>query len=227
METDYAYTDAESRLTDIKYPASPALNVHMHYDGYGRLDSKTDGVGSYASTYDDLNRLGTATTTYTGVPAQQISYGYYPDGSYATLTVPSGTFTYTYDAGGRIATLKNPFGETSSWVFLNNNWLSTQSSGGVVTASYTHNARGIITDLTNATSAGKLSEFANIQYDAVGNMLSVTSTIASQPSYGGYTSYTYDTKNELTKETGTGAGGYTGSYGYDGAGNPTTYKGVG
>jgi len=60
----------------------------------------------------------------------------------------------------------------------------------------------------------------------VGNMLSVNSTIPTMPSYGGTTSYAYDAKNELKTEQSTDAGGYTGSYGYDGAGNPTTFKGV-
>ena len=65
-----------------------------------------------------------------------------------------------------------------------------------------------------------------IQYDSVGNMLSVNATVPTMPSYGGSTSYAYDTKNELRTEQSTGAGGYTGSYNYDGAGNPTTFKGV-
>ncbi len=229
VETDYTYADPESRLTDIKYPASPALNVHMHYDSYGRMDTKTDSAGSYTSAYDDLGRLTSAVTTYTNVPAQTISYGYYPDGSYSGMTTPAGTFSYTYDAAGRVATLKNPFNETSSWAFLDNNWLAGQNSGGVLTAAYTHNARGIITDLTNRTTGTNstlLSEFGSIQYDAVGNMLSVNSTIPTMPSYGGTTSYAYDAKNELKTEQSTDAGGYTGSYGYDGAGNPTTFKGV-
>ena len=227
VESDYSYTDPESRLTDIKYPATPALNVHFHYDGYGRQDAKTDGAGSYTTAYDDLGRMTAATTTYTGVPTQTIAYGYYPDGSYQSMTTPAGTFSYAYDAAGRIASLTNPFGEVSSWAFLDNNWLSGQNSGGVVTAAYTHNQRGLITDLTNRTGGGTLlSEFGSIGYDAVGNMVSVTSSIPTMTSYGGTTAYAYDSKNELTQEQGPGSGGSANHFGYDGAGNPTTFKGA-
>ena len=98
----------------------------------------------------------------------------------------------------------------------------------MLTATYTHNQRGVITDLTNRkTDANStlLSEFGNIQYDAVDNMLSVTPSLPTMSSYGGTTAYAYNSKNELTQEQGTGAGGYTNTFGYDGAGNPIIYNG--
>ena len=33
--TNYLYTDPESLLTDIQYPASTSLNVQFTYDSYG------------------------------------------------------------------------------------------------------------------------------------------------------------------------------------------------
>ncbi|MEK6280581.1 MAG: Ig-like domain-containing protein [Acidobacteriota bacterium] len=44
--TNYLYTDPESLLTDIQYPASTSLNVHFAYDSFGRRSSMTDGTGS-------------------------------------------------------------------------------------------------------------------------------------------------------------------------------------
>jgi len=79
--TNYLYNDAESLLTDIQYPATPALNVHFGYDSYGRRNSMTDGVGSHAYGYNNADALTGTTTTYTSLPAQAISYAYYPDGS--------------------------------------------------------------------------------------------------------------------------------------------------
>ena len=228
VETDFIYADVATRLSDIQYPATPTLNVHIHYDGYGRVDTKTDSAGSYTTTYDDLDRTSQVVTVYTNVSGHAVSYTYYPDGSYQSMTTPAGTFNYTYDAAGRIATLSNPFNETSSWVYLDNNWLSGQNCGGVLTAAYTHNTRGVITDLTNRktdSSATLLSEFANIQYDSVGNMLSISATIPTVPSYGGSTSYSYNVKNELKTEQSGTAGGYTGNYDYDAAGNQTTFNG--
>lgn len=228
VETDFVYADPESKLTDIQYPATPAINVHFTHDGYGRKSAVTDGVGSYAYTFDDLNEQASATTTYTGLPAQTISYGYYPDGSHQSMTTPAGTFSYTDDAVGRAAGLSNPSGETSTWTFLNNNWIASQNSGGILTASYTHNQRGMVTDLTNRRNSDSalLSEFGGILYDSVGNMDSVTATVPSVTAYSGTTTYAYNSKNELNTEQGTGMGGYTNSFSYDAAGNPTTFKGT-
>lgn len=105
---------------------------------------------------------------------------------------------------------------------------------GVLTTAY---ARGTITDLMNRTmgaSSTLLSEFGSVQYDSVGNILSVNATIPTMPSYGGTTSYAHDTKSEIKTEQSTAAGGYgydaAGNQNllnvYDKAGNPTTYKGV-
>ena len=44
--TNLTYNDVESLLTDIQYPASTGLNVHVSYDGYGRKTGITDGTGS-------------------------------------------------------------------------------------------------------------------------------------------------------------------------------------
>lgn len=57
-----------------------------------------------------------------------------------------------------------------------------------------------------------LSKFASIQYDAVGSMLSVTSTIPTMTRYAGTTTYVYDAKNEFTAEHYSAVGGYTDSY---------------
>ena len=45
------------------------------------------------------------------------------------------------------------------------------------------------------------------------------------PALAGATSYSYDTRNELLNETSARNGGYSSAFGYDGAENPTTFKG--
>lgn len=69
--TNYLYTDAESRLTDIQYPASTSLNVHFGYDTFGRRSSMTDGTGSQSYSYGNLNELLSQTTTYAGLSARR------------------------------------------------------------------------------------------------------------------------------------------------------------
>ena len=49
--------------------------------------------------------------------------------------------------------------------------------------------------------------------------------IPTDPALAGATSYSYDTRNELLNETSARNGGYSNAFGYDGAENPTTFKG--
>ncbi len=44
--------------------------------------------------------------------------------------------------------------------------------------------------------------------------------------FSGTTSYGYDSKEQLTQESGTSAGRYNNGFGYDAVGNPTTFKGA-
>jgi RHS repeat-associated protein len=226
VTTNYVYNDAESLLTDIQYPASTSLNVHFGYDGYGRRSAMSDGTGSQSYGYGNLDELLSTTTTYTGLAAKTISYAYYPDGSRQTMTTPAGTFTYSYDAGGRPASMTNPFSETTSWAYQNNNWLSTQTLANGAVATHTHNALGQVTELLNQIGSTTISDFSSIAYDGVGNRNSVTANIPGATSLSGTTGYAYDSKDQITQETSTRNGGFTDNFGYDSAGNPTSFKGI-
>ena len=246
VETDYSYTDPESQLTDIQYPASTSLNVHYNYDTYGRVSgtpntsaAMTDATGSTAVAYDDLDNATSVRTTYTGLSAQALTYAFNNDGSRKTLTGLGSTFNYTYDKIGRLVTLLNPFSETSSWTWKDNDWLGQQTLGNNVSSVYTDNARGFLTDLTTKTSTSSLiSEFGSttdstkwLTYDGVGNRTRQYASQSGAPSgYDGTTSYTYDGRDQLLAETGV----HTNSFVYDGGtysattgvGNPSTFRSV-
>ena len=226
VTTNYLYADPENLLTDIQYPATPNLNVHFGYDGYGRRSSMSDGTGNQTYTYGNLDELLSATTTYTGLSAQTISYGYYADGSRQSMTTPAGNFTYNYDGARRMTSLTNPFAETSSWTYFDNDWLQTQTLGNGTQATYTYTAQGQLTHLLNQRSNLTLSDFGTITYDGVGNRTSVTATLSAVAAYNGVSSYSYDQKNQLEQEQSTRNGGYTNTFSYDGAGNPINFKGM-
>ena len=213
--TNYVYNDPESLLTDVQYPAAPALNVRLTYDGYGRPATLTDSVsgkfntdGTVAtpgvvSTYDDTDGLISRQTTYnnsgTLLPSKTLSYTYNPDGSRAGTTTPGGAFAYGYgyDGLGRLNSLTNPSGEASSWAYpiplpTDKSWKVSQTLNNGVTTTATYNPLGHLTDLLNKTSGGTLSEFSVPSvngYDGAGNRLTLT---AALPGYSGTTSYTYD-----------------------------------
>ncbi len=225
VATNYVYNDAENQLTDIQYPATTSLNVHFSYDSYGRRSQMTDTTGSQSYTYGNRDELLSHTTTYTGLSAQTIAYSYNADGSRQSMTTPAGTFSYAYDAAGRAASLTNPYSETASWAYFNNNWLQTQTLANGAQTTYSYNALGQMSDLVNKNSGGTtLSQFGSMTHDGAGNRASITATLPGATSLSGTTGYQYDTKNQLTQEQTTRNSGYTDGFAYDAAGNPTTFK---
>jgi RHS repeat-associated protein len=226
VTTNYVYNDPESLLTDIQYPATTNLNVHFGYDSFGRRSSMTDSTGSQSYSYGNLDELLAVTTTYSGLAAQTISYQYYPNGSRQSMTTPSGAFSYGYDSAGRPSSVSNPFSETTSWTYEDNNWSSTQTLANGAVATYTHNALGQTTELLNQINGSTISDFSSLAHDGVGNLTSITASIPGATSLSGTTGFGYDSKNQLTQETSTRNGSFTDNFAYDAAGNPTTFKGI-
>ncbi len=230
----YSYNDPESLLTSVHYPSASDRDVSFSYDGYGRLQQTMDGEGTYSYIFDHLGLPTTVTTQYDLLPAKNLTYAYYANGSLKTVGTPAGEFSYTYDSGGRPNDIENPSGEKFSWTYKNNNWLETQTlknaSNVIVAASaYGYDGRGLLTSLANKNSAEQvLSEFSvptSTGYDSLGNLHSVVANIPGMSGLSGTTDYTYNTKNQLTAEETDRSGGYTHGFVYDSAGNPTTFEG--
>lgn len=225
VTTNYSYDDPENLLTDIQYPATPGLNVYFGYDAYGRRASMTDGAGSHAYTYGDLDELKSATTTYTGLPARTLTYQYNSDGSRQSMATPAGTFAYTYDGAGYLSGLTNPLSEATSWERDANGRVLNQYLANGAWTTYTHNAAGQLTGLTNSDSVGAiLSQFGSIAYDGAGNRTQLTASFPGSAWLGGVTDYQYDGKDQLTQEQTTRGGGLADTFGYDAAGNPTSFR---
>lgn len=62
-------------------------------------------------------------------------------------------------------------------------------------------------------------------YDGAGNRTQVFTDLFGYPALDGLVSYTYDTKDRLTSETSTRLSGFADTFAYDGANNPTTFRG--
>jgi RHS repeat-associated protein len=223
---NYSYLDDDGLLTAIEYPDASSRDVSLEYDGYGRLSSRSDSTGTQEYSYGDLDQILSVTTTYTGLSAKSVSYSYYPDGSRDQLTTPAGTFSYLYNAAGDPTSLTNPQSETTSWSYQTNGALSSQTQANGITSSYTLNALSQLTSLLHKDASNTtITQFASITHDGAGNRLGVTATFPSLTALSGAISYSYDTKDRLTQESSALNGGFVSSFGYDDAGNPTTFKG--
>jgi RHS repeat-associated protein len=243
IETDYTYNDPESKLTNVVYvnnagyPNVNQYNATIDYDGFGRTQDVYDYSGHSHLDYDDLDERTEIDTTYAGVgggsalPTVSLLYGYNPDASRVSMSVQTNTTTedwsYHHDAVDRLTSLVSPFGETTRWSYLNNNWVASQQDSNGVLTLYAYNRRGFLNDLTNySPSATLLSDFGAMSYDVSENLLNKALSLPAAPSsYNGHTSYTYDVKNQLVQEQSTLGGGYNHGFAYDPAGNALSFKG--
>ncbi len=224
---NYAYTDPDGLLTQVQYPGAPGRTVTLGYDIYGRLATRTDATGTNTYTYGDLDETLSAVTQYTGLPAQTFGYTYYANGSRAALATPAGTFQYAYDIAGKPVSQTNPFGQTTSWTYLPNDWLQSQTLANGIKSSYAFTNRGELQSLENkrVSDNSVVSQFGTMLYDGAGNRLSITATVPGASALTGVTNYAYDIKDRLLSESSTKVSGYTAAFGYDPAGNLTQFKG--
>jgi len=247
-EVDYTYNDPDSLLTDVNFIADSSLNVHYHYDSYGRQDTVRDSTGSRSYVFDDDDNVTQATTYYIGAEAygasgHTISYHFYGDGSRSSMTTPAGNFWYQYDSANHLQSVTGPNSVGASWTYYDNSQLKQQTLSNGVTTTYTYDAKGALSRQSNTDQNGlQFSSFTSLTYDGADNQTGVTAYLAPpQGIYGpgAYTNktYSYDSHDQLTSENrtqssmpnGTYFGQYAINYVYDnnapsGNGNATTFR---
>ncbi|HEV2471054.1 MAG TPA: hypothetical protein VGS41_00195, partial [Chthonomonadales bacterium] len=107
--------------------------------------------------------------------------------------------------------------------------LSAQKSAKLLVApgewhpDYNHSPLGRLTRIKQ----GAKSPTTFAYFEPKGELQSVVSALPGAPSgYSGVTTYTHDYKGQLLSEVSTRNGGYNNRFGYDNAGNPTTFRGT-
>jgi RHS repeat-associated protein len=209
--TTYTY-DLRDRLTS---KVTPNGTLTYTYDAVGNLASMTSSnAGGVSVTYttDVLNRLASVTDNH---QTATTNYNYDANGNLASFTTPNGVqSTFTYNTLNRLTNISVAKGvPLASYTYQlgpAGNRLSVAELGGRQVG-YTYDVLYRLTQEnvsgdSNATSNGVI----DYTYDAVGNRLTRTSTMAAIPS----TTSTYDANDRLTGET------------YDADGNQRTSGGV-
>lgn len=245
ITTSYSY-DALNRLTQITFPDT-TQNIGYSYDtcvnGKGRLCSMTDPSGTTSYVYTAKGQVQTETKIIASI--QYVTqYSYDMDGNVKTMTYPSGrviTYNYTNDRAAsvlnNIANLATnitykPFGGMSSITYGNglsgtisydNQYrIISLATGTFQNLTYTEDANGNVTGITDNVDATKNRTFG---YDALDRLASATGPWSPLGwTYDGVgnrltentNSYTYAANtNKLASANGI-------SYGYDNDGNTTT-----
>ncbi len=117
--TDYTYAAETQRLTTLKTNDGAVQDLAYQFDDVGNILAITDYVNtaSQSFTYDDLNRLTSASGAYGYIPYQYDSignmsqkgslafnYGEGTSGPHALTSSTDGSISCTYDASGNMLT---------------------------------------------------------------------------------------------------------------------------
>ncbi len=150
--TSYGIDTATNQITSITPPAGSGLGATaLAWDGYGRLQSVTDGRGVTTTyTYTGVDQIDTIAYSDT---TPSISYTYNNSSQVQTRTDGNGTVTFTYNAHdnliGRSATTG---GGSLSWDYdLAGNLTGETTTRG--TTAYTYDDANQLTSMTPPGSA--------------------------------------------------------------------------
>lgn len=211
----YAY-DFLNRLTQKTYPDSTIVNYT--YDLADRLTQVSDASGQYSLSYDNMDRLAQASTTYSAIAGKTftVAYGYDAASNITFMTDPqSGQTSYVYDADNRTTSIKDPSRNAFTLVYdaLSRRTQLTRPNGLATNYQYDTLSRldSILHQITTRTGTTTL-DGAIYQYDAVGNRISRADQRTQTT-----LSYAYDPLYELT--TVSQGATSTEKYTYDPVGN--------
>ncbi|MGI5287197.1 LamG-like jellyroll fold domain-containing protein [Nonomuraea polychroma] len=188
--------DYNDRSLPLKVSRGTTQETAYAYDALGNPTQRIDAAGTSAFTWDNANRLATATDPVTG---RTLTYGYDNASRLKTITATSGmasTQSFDYDNMNRIIgqTLKNGSGTQLAKIAYgwdkddNLTTKTTTGTAGAGTNTYTYDHAGRLTSWTAPGGATTAYE-----WDAAGNRTKA-----------GNATFTYDERNRLTSGDGTG-----------------------
>ncbi|MCW3098461.1 MAG: repeat-associated core domain protein [Chthonomonadaceae bacterium] len=210
----YLYDDAD-RVTDIIRPATPTQNIHITYDAADRPLVVSDGTGQREYSYDPvMHRVIRVRTTFNALPVGHnvfdITYGYNPDGSVATMASPAGTTAYSYDASGELIRLVDPSGNITTWSRDHVGRTLQQSThttaGATIGTNYAYGSSNQPGDTSTAplfltgitqTINGQVSYAYSLEHDYLGNILAVQGN-GTNPGQQRSATFSYDLRGRMT-----------------------------
>jgi RHS repeat-associated protein len=206
--TTYSYDGLGDLVSQTQLAGTAsARTITQTFDLAGRLTSVTDPIGK-STTFAYSDSPGTSAETITNPDGDTIGINV-RDGNVISVTGPGGTTTATYD-GGRLATLTDADGNTSSQFVNSAGFVVTSTAPDGSVTKYAYDPAG---DLLSATDP--LGGVTSATYDAAGNQLTYTDA-------GHYTTtYAYDDLYRLSTQT--DPLGATQHFSYDTAGDLTSY----
>jgi RHS repeat-associated protein len=232
----YSYThDASGRQTGMTDPGGTTTTYT--YDDAGEIAIKSNGQNTtYDYTQDGLlstvHRDGALLTSYSYDRSDQVTsisgvgYGRDSAGRVNAITYPDSRHVgYSYDAAGDVTSLSDGAGNTIGFGYSPDGSLTSKSFPGGNTIATTLNGDDLPTSIGLTNGNGDQLTSMSYTYDATN---AVTGEVDTTGGTTSASAYTYDGQGRLaTSTTGpSGASNPTVNYGYDAAGNMTTYGGA-
>jgi RHS repeat-associated protein len=217
LTTTYTY-DANYRVTQVAVSAGgPARITTYTYNAAGLLAQvdgpRTDVNDITTYTYDSFGQLLTTTNPAMHVtrvlerdghgrvkrieyPSGQVRETTYdPVGRVLTTTFSARTTTYTYDVRGNLATVTDPDGLITTYLYDAANRVIGQNQSNGEKMRYTLDDQGRQTKVDTFDAAGVLASRSQTEYDGLGRLQrSINAT-------GQATTYTYDAAGNVTQTT--------------------------
>jgi RHS repeat-associated protein len=237
-------TDRNGQVTTYQYDVDglmtqetrPGDVVNFRYDPLGRLVAADNSGGHSDRTYDDNGQLASETTcasagsanatcsavTSTAQPTVTLSYLYWPDSQLkSAASTDAGSVQYAYDSIGRLGSIQDPTGRSFSFGYDTFGRLTSMSRPNGVNDSFSYTSSS---DLAGRDAMFNGSVVARFDYGidpVTGRRTSMTDTQGTH-SFGYFANGTLQSESHPT-----GSSLPTQAYGFDPAGNRTSWAGVG
>ena len=190
----YTY-DPLNRLEKIIY--NDAEKWRYGYDANGNVTSVTDAITGTTTRYSyDKNNQVTQQTTGS---ANTVNYTYDANGNIVSLVAMAGTKAtthgYIYNAIDQLVVMTRNGSNIIKYSYDERGNLVTIDYANGYRILYEYDAANRISRITSSGNSNAMSSYSTYQYDANGNLISVTSVAG-----GTFTdSYKYDTLNRLVE----------------------------
>lgn len=150
-KTTYEYTALGSLKQSKAEKDGKQEELSYTYDSGGNVVSMTDQTGTTEYKYDEMGRLSEETKG-----SIEKSYTYTTDGLVKTFKLTNNGKTeqnaeYSYDSLNRLENVLDKINTamSSSYTYYDDGNIKSESKGGKVTAAYTYNKAGLLTDMTD------------------------------------------------------------------------------
>lgn len=210
--TSLAYDNA-GRLTQVDFGNGSTVSKSFSY-GYD-LNGNLTSFGGYTAEYDNMNR---ATKVTESNPDNYLQNTYDAGGQRTQLSVHWGVnvwnYEYGYDSVGRAKTFHDVTANRDSrYLFDESGRMVKAYHSNGTSAFYDYNPAGQVTQVRVEKAGETINKF-HYEYDGAGNITKIWSDMDSS-----WVAYTYDSLNQLVKETYSDT--TTIEYQYDEMGNRT------